>query len=408
MKITVLAAALSLCAALPAAAQDFGTRWADRVVKDLYAERGPLDAQLTYDASAGLYVYSDSNVFLSETGEVDDVVLVPFVSGRIAYSEPNFEAAAELLVNYKSYSDLDDANDDEERFYGRLRYVGTEMNAGLVLVLRHESDPTSVLFLERVERTVADILPQVSFDLTPVFSIEISGLVQVVRHADDAVASGQDNENFSGKIALVYKLEGGIDALVEGGLGQINYTGDLGAGGVMLSPPDADVWFAHAGIRGELLPQMSVTALVGATGAQSDDYTNPVAEGPDDTTGSAAIIAQYTGVERFEFTASYHRAFTFAGGLDPYQITNRFLALAEYLVTEQLTIGARAQVEHTSSALDVQRDYISVGANATFKAHEYVLIDGGVTYRLGDTSGNVSASTEYDDVILYLGIALAY
>jgi hypothetical protein len=82
--------------------------------------------------------------------------------------------------------------------------------------------------------------------------------------------------------------------------------------------------------------------------------------------------------------------------------------MAELQATEMVIIGGRAQIESTSSALDVKRDYVSLGVHATVKAHEYVLIDGGLTYRMGDTSGNVAATTDYDDTIVYLGIALAY
>ena len=409
MKRSALTAFLLLAAAVPAAAQDFGSRWADRVVKELYAERGPLEPQLQYDASAGVTVYRDSNVFLDSDNEQDDVVIVPFAGARLSYTEPTLDAAAELLVNYQAYNDLDDANGDEERFYGKLRYVGTEMSAGLVAIVRHETDPVGALLFDRAERIVADVIPQITFDLTPVFAVEVSGLVQVVRFQEDAFATGQDNENFAGKLALVYTMENSIALVVEGGFFAISYTGDLDALGDMLSPPDADGWFAHGGIRGDLLPHLSVSALVGATGAQSDDFVGTTAApGTDDTTGSAAIVAQYTGMERFEFTASFHRTIGFGGGIDPYQVVNRFLLLADFQATEIITFGGRAQVEHTSSALDVQRDYVSLGAFATLKAHEYVMFDGGLTYRTGDTSGNVAASEDYDGFIVYLGIALVY
>lgn len=409
MKRCALALFLGLCGAVPAAAQDFGARWADRIVKEIYAERGPLETSLQYDASGGVFVYHDSNVFLDSTNEQDDVVIVPFAGARIAYSEPTLDAAAELLVNYQAYSDLDDANGDEERFYGRIRYVGSEMSAGVVAVVRHETDPSGVLLFDRVERIVADAIPQVTFDLTPVFTVELSGLVQVVRFAEDAFAQGQDNENFSGKLALVYTLESGIALVAEAGFFAISYTGDLDALGDMLSPPDADGWFAHGGLRGELMPNLTVSALAGATGVTADDYTGSIAgPGPEDTTGSAAIVAQYGGVERFEFTVSYHRTIGFGGGLDPYQVVNRFLMLAELQATELVTVGGRAQIEHTTSALDVQRDYVSLGVFATVKAHEYVMIDGGLTYRMGDTSGNVTTPTDYDDTIVYVGIALVY
>jgi hypothetical protein len=391
-----------LAAAASASAQDFGSRWADRLVQELYAQRGPLETDFKVDASGGAFVYWDNNIHLDATAPLQDTVIVPFVSARLAYAEPELDAVAELVANFKAYLNNSSANDDEERFYGRLRYVGSELTAGVVAIFRHESDPTDVVFATRVDRIVGEVLPQFAYDLSPVFSVEVSGLVQIVRHEDPTFSASQDNENYSAKLGLVYELEGGVQVVVEGGYTLILYRGPAGS-----APPDVNVWFSQAGFRGELFPNLVVSVLAGAIGAQSDDFTVPPSPGLKDTSGTASVILRYTGLERFDFSASYHRTVAFGGANDPYQIVNRVLLRGDLEVNEVLRFGGRVQVEMTQSALQVRRDYVSLGIHTTVTPHEHLIFDGGLSYRFGDRSGTAPAM-DYNDLILYVGIALAY
>ena len=70
--------------------------------------------------------------------------------------------------NWRSIVQL---NSDEERFFARAQYADTDWSASLAALVRNESDPLDVLFLDRTSRVVVDVLPRVSFDVAPRWAV---------------------------------------------------------------------------------------------------------------------------------------------------------------------------------------------------------------------------------------------
>src|SRR5262245_23599555 len=95
------AACLFAVAPAKAEAQDTGEEWINRITRELRAERDTVNAPMTkYAATAGVVVYHDDNVFLTEKDEKDDTVWVPFAELRIDYDDPNVDLAAALMADY--------------------------------------------------------------------------------------------------------------------------------------------------------------------------------------------------------------------------------------------------------------------------------------------------------------------
>jgi hypothetical protein len=107
------------------------------------------------------------------------------------------------------------------------------------------------------------------------------------------------------------------------------------------------------------------------------------------------------------FNVDYSRQFVFAGGVDPYQLVNRFLVLGGLELNEYVSAHARFQYDHSDAVSGVERDYFSTGGTLTVKPLPWVIIDGGVTFRSGEAELN-NASTEYDNVIFHAGLAVTY
>jgi hypothetical protein len=401
MNKAFLAVVALLSATAGASAQDFGNRWGDKILRELHAERGPLQNAFDYDASAGLFAYYDSNLLLTPEGrQIRDGVLIPFVQGRIEYSEPTLDLAADLVVNYKSYSDEDDFSDDEERFFGRAAYVGSEFNAGLAVIVRHESDPTDVVFVDRVARTVGDLMPWIKVDLSPVVTLEANGQAQIVRFEEQEFADPLDNTTLRGDLSVVYETEWAVSVVLNGGALSIAYVEDD-------ITPDTDGYFVRGGLRGELVPEFSYTFLVGYIHGESDDFPSG-AEGDEESTTDVTAMVSYTGLESWVFTASYNRTLAFAGSGEPFQIVNRGLLIVEYLANEYLVLQGRGQADFTYTASGVERTYVTASGSATVKAMENLFFDAGASYRTGETGGTSVIESVYDGIIYYVGAAVAF
>lgn len=403
-KAVVTAFALLLCA-VPALAQDFGVAWIDKILHETQAERGPVKAK-PFDlyAAGGVAYYYDSNVFLEEDDEDSDSIVIPFANLRVAYSEPRFEIQADLLVNYNWYSDIDDADDDEERFYLHLRQVDARYSFDLTQIIQRASDPLqNTVFLERLERTVSNTLPFLGFDVSPAFAIEVGADLEIVRFEDSFVGDSTDNNTARIDGALVWRTPWNFAALVQGGYMTINYIEDQSDGG----SPDVFGYYVRGGIRGEIFQRLWLDALVGYGDVESDFFIGTQVEKLD-SSADAKIHIRYEATETFRWLADYTRRYSFGLGGDPWQLINRFVTIAEFDATSELTFKARFQYDHADSALGVERDYISLGGSATLKVGRHLLFDGGATWRTGETQGAVVADTEFDDFILHVGAALTY
>jgi hypothetical protein len=413
VKHAIAAAAVVLCSAASAFAQDVGSQWIERISRELRTDVDFADApQFTWTAQAGAAVVFDNNVFLSDGNEKDDTITIPFVRGRIDYEEPHFRIAADLLANHKLYAETDDADDAEQRFYLNLGWQGTQFAASLVQFVRNESDPLNAVFFDRVERVVSDTIPHLAFAFNAQFSIELDGHIQIVRFDEDALADRRDNENYRGSLSFVYKTDWSMDFLLQGGGFAIAYADEETPAGAPLSPPDVAGLFVRGGVRGDLLPDLYVQFLAGYTSGESDDFEQappaPDLDGKDHSTGDVEAWLRYKANEQWNGYAGYVRQFTFSGGQDPFQIVNRVSGGVDFQATEELFLEARAQFDRVDSALGVERDYVAVSGIATYKVMQYVVLDGGVTYKMGQATGAVVRKVEYDDVIVQLGFAVQY
>lgn len=397
MKHPLYALPLFLVLSATASAQDFGRKWMDDVTNELNQERGPLDP-LPVDLTlyGGLLYAYDTNIFLEEKNEDSSSILIPWARARVDYADTMWSASADLLAAYKEYFQEDDVSDDEERFYARIGYAGSDFTFQIVDIYRHESDPTGAVFADRVERIVNHLHADFRLDLTPAFALEWNGDLGLVRMLD-ADFDKIDNFNYRTDLGVAWRSPYGYDLIAQAGILGIDYRYETD------TAPDVDGFFVRGGIRGELLPRLKVTALAGWTTAESDDFLNGQNEEAD--TGDVAILTRYEATEQITFHGQYHRQITFAGGIDPFNIVNRFVAIGEYAATEQLDLRGRIQFDDSHSSLGVERDFVYLGASADYTVIEQLILSLGVTYRSGEVE---EANLDWDDVVLTAGAAYSY
>jgi hypothetical protein len=412
-KQVFLALAIIVLAAMPAAAQDFGTDWIDRITQQLTQERGPLTTQpWEYHATGGIAVYFDDNIYLTEEEEVDDTIIIPFARLTVNYAEQRFELMADVLANYKVYNDEDnpftpnseDLDDDEERVYLRARQASSRYSLEIAEIFQRVSDPIGVVFADRAERVVSNTIPRVEFDFTRQWALEASANYQVVRYDDHDLSKLFENNAGRVEGTLVYRTAHGFDLLGQAGWQDISYIGDESDG----APPDAFGWYARVGWRGYLSERFYAEILVGLDQIESDFFAG-TSEDAEDSTGGGYGSLRYELTETIKLSAEYSRQFTFAGAGDPYQRVDRALAMLEWELTPDIGTKARFQYDHAMTALGTERVYMSVSGGAWFKPTAWMIIDAGVTFRSGDAENtDTGLDTEYDNVIVHVGLAATY
>jgi hypothetical protein len=397
--------ALLVFLAVPATAlaQDFGVEWIDRVTRERYQDRGPLKPKpVDVTFSGGVAVYHDDNIFLEERSEESDTITIPFAGARLEYSEPQFDAVADFLGNYKAYSDNDEVNDHEQRFFGRARYVGARLSGEAALLVRNESDPIDAVLIERAERLVADAAPRFTYDISRTLAFEGSANIEMVRFEEN-VFRAIENNNYRADGSLVYRLANGYDWLAQGGWILIDYEEKQSRGGTA----DADGAYGRVGFRGEPNPRVSIEALIGVISVKSRKFLG-TSEREEENTVDALVRTRWLPVERLTLGLDFTRTITFAGADDPFQIVNRFVGLAEYEAIENLRLRARVQYDRTQSALGIDRTFLSAGGGASYRFLEWISAEGGVTFRDGEVSGDVVTDTEFDNLIFHFGVVLTY
>jgi len=395
MRMLRVGAAL-LALSSTAFAQDFGVEWIDRITHELQQEQGPLPTVPTkFTAYGGVIYYYDNNVFREENNENADSIVIPWVRGRLDYSEPDVDAVADILLNYKWYSSEDEESDHEERFFGRARYVGSRLQAELAEVIRRESDPIDAVFTERVDRIVSNTFPRITYDINGTFIVEASANLQVVRFGDDAFEA-VNNVNYRADISFIYRTPRDWDFLAQVGYLSIDYDESTSI--------DSTGWYGRLGFRGALTETISAEAYAGATAIQSDDIPATGVEA-EHLTGDFGIHVRYLATSKLTVSADYGRRFSFATGADPFEVVDRALMLFEYQFNEKLSMRGRVQFEHVHPELGETRDYYSGSIGAEYKITSWLLVEGGGTYRASKTDG---PGTEYDDMILRIGLAASY
>jgi hypothetical protein len=401
-----LLGALAFSMAVPAAAvaQDFGSDWIDQVTHELQTERGPLKTRAAnWNATGGVAYQFDDNVFLTEDDEESSSVVIPFVAGRIDYATQRFEVQAQLLANYKWYNNNDiDADDDEERLYVRARQTDARYTLEFAEILQKVSDPIGAVFVDRVDRLVSNTVLHGAFDVTKQWAVELGANLQLVRFDKDVFSDPTDNDNVRADLSVVYRTFWSFDALAQVGYQDIAYNGSQSEG----APPDAFGYYARLGYRGELIQSLSVEAFAGYAHIETDFFQGTELD-DEGNTMDVAFALRYDATEKVKFTADYTRQFAFAFG-DPFQIVNRFMLIENWEVTPKVGLKARLQYDHVDTSSGTERDYLSAAISSSWKAMEKLLVDGGFTWRMGDTDFSTGADSEFDNVIVHFGVAYTW
>jgi hypothetical protein len=398
--LRVFASVCSFLVASPLMAQDFGKAWIDRVTHTLIEEESQLTPQqVTWNFVAGeLYSY-DSNIFLTHSDRENDSIFTTFAGVGVKYAEQNFDAEGDLLINYNAYASNSDADADEERFFGRLRYQGTKVTLSLAEIFRRESSPTDAVFTTRVSRFLSNTTPLIIVKPSEVFAIEFNSDIQLVNYLRSTYQSA-DNFNTRTLLTLAYTTGwNNMDLLIQGGYWAINYQDSLG-------PPNASGFIGRLGIRGELSPTLQLIALVGVTSADSDVYP---ATGEDSqmTTADIDIHFAYTPSNLTTWYADYSRHFGFTAEGASFQVVDSAGFSGILAVREDLKLRARMDYSRVHSDLGLRRAYYDFGVGAEYKVHPHVVLDGSITYRWGVVPGP-GTSGDFADAILSVGAALVF
>ena len=405
-KSTALAVLAVFAAPAAASAQDFGREWLDRITHATEQERGPLTARpIEWHAGGGVAYFFDDNVALADDSQpgvekIEDSIIVPFVRGTLTYVEQRFEVEADLLANYKLYSEVDDLNDDEERLYLRARQTGNRYSFELVELFQHVSDPAGVLFPVRVERILWNNVLRFSYDVDRSWAIEGFANYQLVRYAEATFGNSGDNNELRVDGTVVYRASQRWDLLLNLGWQDIAYQSEN-------APVDAWGWYFRPGFRAEVFERFQLDVLAGISHIESD-YITGTTDLEDDTV-DAAVNLRWQMSDQFNLRGDYTRQFTFASNGDPYQRVDRFTVLLDWMLSETFSLNGRGQFDHASAPRGDENNYYTAGLNATWKASPYMAVDAGVTFRLGDSTDGLTAfESEYDNVIFHFGLAASY
>jgi hypothetical protein len=389
-----------LFSAAPLMAQDFGKGWIERISHELIEDEPELSPHPAEFKFTGGELYSyDSNIFLTHTGRTDSSIFTTFVGGNLKYAQPSFDAEADLLLNYNAYVSNSDVDADEERFFGRVRYQGTQVTLALAEVARRETSPTDVVFTTRVSRFLSNTTPLVVFKLSEVFAIELQSDLQYVDYLRSTF-SFSDNFNSRTLLTLAYTTGwNNIDLLVQGGYWDVNYREST-------SPPDANGYIARGGIRGEVSPNWNVVALVGISTADSQDFPGTNKD-VSMSTMDAEIHIAYKPRENVTLYADYSRRFGFSTGAAPFEVVDMAGLNLELTPREDLTLRTRFDYSRASEPGVLRRAYYDFAMGAEYKIHPHVALDGGIAYRWGVTPGSGGAGN-FGDAILSIGAAVLF
>jgi len=389
----------TLLAATPLMAQDFGKTWIDRVTHELIEDDTQLSAHpAEWKFTAGeLYSY-DSNVFLTKDGRTSDSIFTTFAGGNVTFAQPNFDAEADLLVNYNAYASTKNIDADEERFFGRLRYQGAQLTLSLAEIARRESSPTDATFTTRVSRFLSNTTPLIVYKASEVLAFEFQSDLQYISYLRQSYSIA-DNFNSRTLLTLAYTTGwNNMDLLVQGGYWQVTYSDQF-------APPDAGGFIGRLGVRGEVSPNLHVIALVGITDADSNDYVGTNVNSQL-TTMDAEIHFAYTPNENTTWWVDYSRRFGFSADGAPFQVVNSAGVAGQLALREDFKLTTRFQYDRVNDALGLRRAYYSIGAGAEYKIHPHVTLDAGITWRWGVTPGIKSG--DFGDAIFSVGAAVLF
>jgi hypothetical protein len=393
--------ACALLTSAPLYAQDFGKTWIDRVTHELIEEEAPFNPHpVEWVFTAGeLYTY-DSNIFLTHTGRTEDHIFTTFLDGNVKSSSDSVDVEADLLVNYNAYVLTDNVSADEERFFGRVRYQGGELQLSLAEIARREVSPTDAVFTSRVPRFISDTSPFAAWKATDVFSFEVGSTLEVVDYLRSAF-SGADNVNTRTTLTAAYTVAPKeVELLVQAGYWQVTYTDPAG-------PPDADGFIARGGIRGELTPKFYAALLAGYSSANTKDAgTNQEMRmgSPD-----VEVHLSYTPNPTSTWFADYSRRMGFSGDGASYQVVDNADLIGEWNLRDDLKLQARGEYSHVQvpAPVSLRRAYYSFGTGIEAKILPHLTLGAAVTYRWGVAPGTGNTG-DFGDFLASVGADLLF
>ncbi len=400
--LSFLVPVFTLLASAPLMAQDFGKGWVDRITHQLIEEEGSLSpSPVEWKFTAGeLYTY-DSNLFLTKSNRTDDSIFTTFANASVKVAEATFDAEADLMVNYNAFVSTDDVNADEERFFGRIRYQGSNVLLGISEIFRRESSPTDATFTTRVSRFLSNTTPMIVVHASPVFAVEVVSDLQLVNYLRQ---NFNTSDNFSTRSILTLAYTTGwnaMDLLVQAGYLTITYQDPFAA-------PDATGFVGRLGVRGELSPKLQVVALAGVTSMSSDDYVG-TSINTEMTTADIEVHVAYLPGENTSLYADYSRRFGFSAGVSSFQVVDTAGLMGVLALREDVKLRSRLEYNRVHEiGSGVRRAYYSFGLGADWKVHPHVVVDAGVTYRWGVTPGSPNNAGDFGDAILTLGAAVLF
>ena len=381
------------------AAQDLSTEWMDRVSHDTIYSKGPLSTKpVHHTLNMGLLSYYESNVNLEESGTEAESVLVPFLRLRLEYSERQVDAAADILASYKYYIPDHKYSDDEERVYGRARFISPKLELEIAEIFQHVSDPVGVVFANRVDRFVNETYGRARLETIGGVWLEGDLLFGAVRYQEKTFDEN-DNMSLRAGAGLAVTMSQVMDAVVQGGAMMVDYRYETGA------PPDVEGLYLRGGVRGDLLPTLSLTALLGVAQMESDDFESGAA-GSDDEDVEAELHLRWQASPKLTVYGDYSRMFTFSAAPEPYQLVNRLTGLAELEAAEGVRLRFRLQWDHADGSEGIEREWISAGTGVQWQTHAQVAFDAGMTLRWGGTEG-APADYDYEDIIVHFGMIIS-
>ena len=399
---TILVPVLVASISSPLLAQDFGKTWIDRVTHELIEDEAQLSPHpVEWKLTAGeLYSY-DSNIFLTHTGRTSDSIFTTFADGSVKFAQPNFDAEADLLVNYNAYASTDNADADEERFFGRVRYQGTQVTLSLAEIARRENSPTDAVFTTRVSRFLSNTTPLVIFKFSEAFAAELQSDLQYIDYLRSAFSTA---DNFNSRTLITLAFTTGVnslDLLVQGGYWEVTYRDPL-------APPDAGGYIGRVGFRGDVSPNLHVVSLVGISSADSNDFPG-TSQKVQLTTADVEIHVSYTPNETTTWYADYSRRFGFSADGAPFQVVNFADLIGQWSMRDDLKFSARGEYSRVQVPFPAgfRRAYYSIGAGLEYKIHPHIVLDGSVAYRWGVVPGS-GGTGDFGDGIVSIGAAVLF
>ncbi len=339
----------------------------------------------------------DSNIFLSNRPVTSDSILTTFGRIQLQYADPQVDVESDLLADYNSFLQNHAVSADEERFYGRVRYTGSQVSGELGEIFRRESTPLDVVFADRSRRIVSNTLPRVSVDWDKGGTVEAMADIQETQFEQQEF-KGVNNLQNRILLMVTRELEGGITVLVDGGFEDIRYSS-------VSATPDVAGFLGRAGVHGQLSPTVTFDARAGFASVRTQDFpgTN---ERIKHSTMDAEFHLRTEANDLLAFYGDYVRRITFGIG-EPFQTVDLATLTVEFAPDANLKIRARGQFDRAHGATGDIRNYRQVSIGASYTLLATAILDTDVTFRRG-RSHQLGGLEDFDDTLVSAGAAITF